>query len=439
LLNTVCALLAVNLAYAVTDPQRIPTGKKAKVYGSIVSLNGDLLTVKEKKSGAIVVVNLTDNTKVEGKKGAAEFFRHQDMNVTAMVPGLTVDAEGVGNVKGQLDASKITFTPNEFAIEVSQEQQTIANRAAVNRAQTTANTGVSNAAVAQSSANAAQLSANAAQSSASQAGQNAQLAGVAAAMNAEALGQLKQRVSDLGDYKTVALAGIYFESGQANLDDAAMRMFIGALDPRLKAVIPACFPNSYRLLFTGSDPHAEMTIPNELGEGLDTADFVELSVPTPWLIQATEEEYFYRWFIRWLQHGEGDFHEQPAKLYTNQELLVTRTGRVEDETGSRKLYQLILDDLHAKRKPGGTEALLVALRNLQIPTDGSAPAVQVLDESERGGIRLQHITYESEKGIEIEAQLFVPAVGGRKPAVLLVAGKLSDSPGNESRRWAAWC
>src|SRR5881396_727407 len=28
----------------------------------------------------------------------------------------------------------------------------------------------------------------------------------------------------------------------------ALTMFIGALDPRLKAVVPACFPNSYRLL-----------------------------------------------------------------------------------------------------------------------------------------------------------------------------------------------
>src|SRR5262249_41297497 len=41
----------------------------------------------------------------------------------------------------------------------------------------------------------------------------------------------------------------------------ALTTFIGALDSRLKAVIPACFPNSYRLLFSGSDPHSEMTLP----------------------------------------------------------------------------------------------------------------------------------------------------------------------------------
>ena len=44
----------------------------------------------------------------------------------------------------------------------------------------------------------------------------------------------------------------------------ALTTFIGALDPRLKAVIPACFPNSYRLLFSGSDPHSEMTLPQHV-------------------------------------------------------------------------------------------------------------------------------------------------------------------------------
>ena len=33
------------------------------------------------------------------------------MDVTAMVPGLTITADGVGNGKGQLDATKITFNP----------------------------------------------------------------------------------------------------------------------------------------------------------------------------------------------------------------------------------------------------------------------------------------------------------------------------------------
>lgn len=250
----------------------------------------------------------------------------------------------------------------------------------------------------------------------------------------------------------------------------ALTVFIGALDARLKAVIPACFPGSYRLLFAGSDPHSEMLLPQHLFLGLDTADFVELSAPTPWLLQATEQDFFtppgarlvyeearrwyrlygaedkiglfigpgphgtplvsreavYQWLMRWLKEGHGDFHEQPVKIYPNHELLVTKTGRVEDEPGSRKLYQLILDSYHLKRKPGTTAELAAELRRLKIPSDGSSPAVKVLEESEGEGFRNQHIRFETEPGIEIDARLYLPSLPGRKPAVLLLAGQLSD-------------
>ena len=250
----------------------------------------------------------------------------------------------------------------------------------------------------------------------------------------------------------------------------ALTTFIGALDPRFKVVIPACFPNSYRLLFTGSDPGTEMSFPDILAQGLDNADFVELSAPTPWLIQATEQDYFtppgarllyeevkrwyrlygaeekvgifigpgphgtplvsreavYQWMIRWLKDGRGDFHEQPVKLYSNHELLVTRTGRVEDEPGSRKLYQLILDNYHAKKHKGTTPELVAELRSLKIPTDGPAPAVKVLNESNGEAIRSQQIQFESEPGIVLNGTLYIPASPGKKPAVLLVAGKLSE-------------
>ena len=38
--------------------------------------------------------------------------------------------------------------------------------------------------------------------------------------------------------------------------------FIGAMDPRIKAVVPACFINSYQLLFAGPDPDTEMSFPD---------------------------------------------------------------------------------------------------------------------------------------------------------------------------------
>ncbi len=250
----------------------------------------------------------------------------------------------------------------------------------------------------------------------------------------------------------------------------ALTTFIGALDPRLKAVVPACYPNSYRLLFRGSYYDSEMGFPNFLVRGLDVADFVELSTPTPWLLQATEHDYFtpegaklvydevkrwyglydaegkvhyfvgsgphgtplesreaiYEWMIRWLKDGHGDSHEQTVKLYPNYELLVTPNGRVEDERGSRKVYQLILDTFHAKKKQGTVSELEAELRRLKIPSDGSAPAVKVSDESSGPEGRRERVTFESEPGVEISGTLYIPPAGGRKPAVLLVEDKTSS-------------
>jgi outer membrane protein OmpA-like peptidoglycan-associated protein len=205
--------LGANHAPSAGSPQ-ISSDQKAKIKGTIVSRSGDLVKVKDQSSGTNVIVVITDSTKVERKKGKVEFFRHKDMDVTAMVPGLTIDAEGVGNAKGQLAASKITFIPDEFAIEVAEEQQIMANKAAAGKAQSTANQGVAAAGQAQTSANKAQASANQAQASANQAGD-------VAVMDAAAVQLVNKRVSDLDDYKTVAEAGIYFPSANATLDDAA--------------------------------------------------------------------------------------------------------------------------------------------------------------------------------------------------------------------------
>ena len=73
-----------------------------------------------------------------------------------------------------------------------------------------------------------------------------------------------------------------------------------------------------------------------------------------------------------------------------------------------------------------TAELAAELQRLAIPSSASAPAVKVLQESEGDGFRNQHIQFESEPGIEIDARLYVPSSPGRKPAVLLLAGQLSD-------------
>ena len=209
----VCICLLAGLTFAAAG-QQFSGGEKAKVKGTIVSRRGDLVKIQEKKSGSVAILKITDDTKIERSKGRYEFFRHADMDVTALVPGLTLEAEGVGNAQGQLEVKKVSFNPDVFAIEVAEEQQIIANKAAAAGAQSSANQ-------AQSAANQAQSSANQAQSSADQAGATAQAAGEMGVIDAADVQMVNQRVSDLGDYQTVANAGVYFPSDGSTLDDAA--------------------------------------------------------------------------------------------------------------------------------------------------------------------------------------------------------------------------
>lgn len=216
LTQVVAAILLANFTLAGAEAQthQIAAGSKAEVEGSILSRDGDLVRVRESASGAIVVVNITDNTKIERKKSKALFFRHNDMDVTAMVPGLTIAAQGVGNSKGQLEAKKISFTPDDFAIEVAEEQQVQANRLATQNAQSTANQGVAAATVAESSAGQAQQSADVAN-------QQAQAADALGVVDATAVAMVNQRVSDLDYYKVEAENDIFFDSDSAVLKEEA--------------------------------------------------------------------------------------------------------------------------------------------------------------------------------------------------------------------------
>ena len=146
------ALLTVITLASSALGQTFSAGDKAKVKGTITSRKGDLIKIQDEKTGSPVVVKITDDTKIIRDKSKVAFKRHEDMDVTAMVPGLTIKAEGVGNADNQLEASKITFSPDEFAIEVAQQQQINANKSAASNAQTTANQGVTAAGAAQSSA-----------------------------------------------------------------------------------------------------------------------------------------------------------------------------------------------------------------------------------------------------------------------------------------------
>lgn len=206
---------------SLTNAGQIVGDQKAKVKGMIRSRSGDLLKVYDKKTGSSLIVVVNDNTRIERNKHKYEFYGQKDVDVTVLVPGLYIVAEGIGNAKDQLVAKTINFHPDTFAIEVAEEQQILGNQSAAAKAQSTANQGVQNAGAAQVSANQAQASANQAQSSANQADTDAEAAGDVAVVDAEAVSLVNKRVSDLDDYTTVATAAIYFPKDGATLDGAA--------------------------------------------------------------------------------------------------------------------------------------------------------------------------------------------------------------------------
>jgi outer membrane protein OmpA-like peptidoglycan-associated protein len=216
LLGAIAVTLLASSTFAATTgkTRQLTPGEKAKMSGLILSRDGDLVRVRDKKAHEVITVSIGDATQIERKNHKFPFYRHTDMDVTALLPGLTIEAEGIGNSNGQLEASKISFTPDDFAIEVAQEQQVLANKAAAQNAQSTADQ-------AATAAGAAQSSADQAQDSAEQATLQAEAAGVVGLADAAAIAAVDQRVSDLDDYKIESQNDVYFDRDSAVLKDEA--------------------------------------------------------------------------------------------------------------------------------------------------------------------------------------------------------------------------
>ncbi len=73
--------------------------------GVINGRSGATMTIQTQDSGNVVVL-LTPDTQVEEPEGV---FRKKHLNMTALVPGLSVDVKGYVNDKNQLVAGTVTF------------------------------------------------------------------------------------------------------------------------------------------------------------------------------------------------------------------------------------------------------------------------------------------------------------------------------------------
>jgi outer membrane protein OmpA-like peptidoglycan-associated protein len=185
-------VLSIGSAYGVSN------GEKVKTNGLITGRNGDTLTVRTLESGNLIVV-LTDNTKVEQPKGLLK-IRKTEMGVTALMPGLKIQVDGVGDAQSRVVANTIKFSkddlrqaeaiqaglaPTQQAVETNQQNiQANKEGVAANKVEMAANR--------------EKIAANQEQISANQQDVN-------------------KRFSDLSDYDTKGDATVYFASGSTEI------------------------------------------------------------------------------------------------------------------------------------------------------------------------------------------------------------------------------
>lgn len=83
-----------------------------KVNGMIKSRSGATMTVQSKDSSSVVVL-LTDQTQVDQNQGLLK-VRKKEMAMTALIPGLEIQAEGNYNDQRQLVATSVKFNGDDL-------------------------------------------------------------------------------------------------------------------------------------------------------------------------------------------------------------------------------------------------------------------------------------------------------------------------------------
>jgi len=103
----VLCCLSIGLAYGASN------GEKVKVKGLITTRTGETLTMKTADAGNVIVV-LTDDTKVQQPKGLG--LRKKQMSATALIPGLKISVDGIGNAQSRVTAQTITFDADDLQL-----------------------------------------------------------------------------------------------------------------------------------------------------------------------------------------------------------------------------------------------------------------------------------------------------------------------------------
>jgi cephalosporin-C deacetylase-like acetyl esterase len=254
--------------------------------------------------------------------------------------------------------------------------------------------------------------------------------------------------------------------------------YLSALDDRIQVAAPSCYINSWRVLLDALGPQdAEQVFPGWLKSGMDFPDFIYSFAPKPFLVLSAIRDFFpiggvretfaeahamylklgvsdkfqkveaddghgyskprreaaYRWFGRWLKGESDDGTERDVPPATSEELWVTPTGQVATSFGGEDVFSLNLKR-YAAVKANRPTFSLAKVREVAAFDPATSPLnIATYGALQRGGYRIEKLTYESEPGILIPAVLYVPETHGSKSPAIIYA----DGEGKQAVREAA--
>jgi len=102
--------LLIAPGYARAADGQVADGQKIETKGLILTRDGENMTVETRDMGT-VVVTLTPETKIKAPKA---LFRHEEMEVTYLIPGVEVEVKGKGTPNGQVVAEDVEFTKDSW-------------------------------------------------------------------------------------------------------------------------------------------------------------------------------------------------------------------------------------------------------------------------------------------------------------------------------------
>ena len=203
--------------------KNVTAGQKMKLKGVIVKRDPDSFIMRD-LSGRDVTVSLTNNTKVEEKKGNP-FRRGKNYGTTQLLRGLTLEVEGRGDQSGSLVAETIKIADADLMVAHTVESRVTPVEGRVGEAETRLSQAEQNAQ--RLSGQLEELSAisNAARGGAKAAQETADAAQRSADTAIAGVNTTNQRIttlmSDLDEYEPKKIMAVNFKVGSAVLSPEA--------------------------------------------------------------------------------------------------------------------------------------------------------------------------------------------------------------------------